>query len=277
MKTVTSISGGKTSAYISANYQSDYLVFALVRIEDNKFKDDKVRKLVEDRIQKSFIGTAEDDTIIYTMLDLEQYLGKEIHWVTGPTFEQAIQSKGGYLPNKTARYCTTLMKMEPIFYWWAEKIGEPVKMQIGYRANETQRAKRMLGRLNPDGLSEYKATFEQLPDGRNKWENVAWRHPVFPLIKDGIRKDTIEKYWQDKPVRFAKLNNCVGCFHRNPLLLKKMWDYDPAKMEWFNNQEQKTGNQFRSDVSYQKIKEHKLQAEIEFKDFSDCDSGFCGI
>lgn len=277
METVTSISGGKTSAYIAANYESDYLVFALVRIEDKKFKDNKIRRLVEDKIKKPFVGTAEDDTIIYTMLDLEQYLGKKIHWVTGPTFEQAIQSKGGYLPNKTARYCTTLMKMEPIFYWWAETIGQPVKMQIGYRANETQRAKRMLEKLNEDGLSEYKATFEQMPNGRNKWENIAWRQPVFPLIENGVRKDTIEKYWQDKPVRFAKMNNCVGCFHRNPLLLKKMWDYDPQKMQWFDDQEQKTGNQFRSDVSYSKIKQHKLQAEIGFSDFSECDSGFCGI
>ena len=36
MKTATSVSGGMTSAYVAANYPSDYLVFALVRIEDPK-------------------------------------------------------------------------------------------------------------------------------------------------------------------------------------------------------------------------------------------------
>tara|TARA_A100001515_G_scaffold137633_1_gene130408 strand:+ start:118 stop:315 length:198 start_codon:yes stop_codon:yes gene_type:complete len=64
MKRVNLISGGKTSAYIAANYVADFYVFALVRIEDNKskFKDKKIRQQVEDRIQAPFIATAEDDT-----------------------------------------------------------------------------------------------------------------------------------------------------------------------------------------------------------------------
>ena len=109
MKSINSLSGGKTSSYIAANYPADYDVFSLVRIEDPncKFKDEKVRKLVEDKIQAPFIGTAEMDTIIYTMLDLEQYIGRAITWITGPTFEQVIKNKGGYLPNKITRYCTT--------------------------------------------------------------------------------------------------------------------------------------------------------------------------
>ncbi len=89
MKTVTSISGGKTSAYIAANYPSDALVFSLVRTNDKKllFKDSGVRKMVSDRIGCEFIGTLEYDTIVYTMLDLEQFLGKRIDWVTGLPFE----------------------------------------------------------------------------------------------------------------------------------------------------------------------------------------------
>ena len=44
MKTVNSLSGGKTSSYIAANYPADYNVFALVRIEDEKckFPDKKI-------------------------------------------------------------------------------------------------------------------------------------------------------------------------------------------------------------------------------------------
>lgn len=63
MKIVTSISGGKTSAFLAANYPTAYNVFALVRIEDPKckFPDAKIRSMIEDRIQKPFIGTAEDD------------------------------------------------------------------------------------------------------------------------------------------------------------------------------------------------------------------------
>ncbi len=73
MNKVNLISGGKTSAYIASEYEADYNVFSLVRINDNKskFPDRKIAKLIEDRIQAPFIATAEDDMIIYTILDLE--------------------------------------------------------------------------------------------------------------------------------------------------------------------------------------------------------------
>ena len=60
MKTVNSLSGGKTSSYIAANYKADFNVFALVRIEheESKFPDKKIRQEVEDRIQAPFIATA---------------------------------------------------------------------------------------------------------------------------------------------------------------------------------------------------------------------------
>lgn len=279
MKIITSVSGGQTSAYIAANYPSDYYIFSLVRIEDKrcKFPDEKIRKEVEDRIQKPFIATAEDDTIIYTMLDLEQYLGKKIDWVSGLTFDEVVNTKGGWLPNKLHRYCTSNMKIEPMFYWWAENIGEPINMQIGFRANEQKRAVTMLEKANHDGLMEFKATFEKHKNGRNKWEMVGWQKPVFPLITDGIYKDTVVNYWQDKSVRFAALNNCVGCFHRNPVLLRKMFDAHPEKMNWFAEQEKPNKGTWRSDMAYKKIKQHKLQAVLSFDDFSDCDSGYCGL
>ncbi len=34
MKTINSLSGGKTSSYIAANYPADYNIFALVRTQD---------------------------------------------------------------------------------------------------------------------------------------------------------------------------------------------------------------------------------------------------
>jgi len=96
---VNSLSGGKTSSYIAANYLADYDVFALVRIEHeaSKFPDKKIRQEVEDRIQAPFIATAEDDMIIYTMLDLEQYIGRKITWVTGETFDEVLDSAGTLL------------------------------------------------------------------------------------------------------------------------------------------------------------------------------------
>jgi len=278
MITISSISGGKTSAYMAAEYPADYNVFALVRTDDKKllFPDPTLRKRVEDKLQMPFVGTLEDDLIIHTLFDLEQYLGREITWVSGGTFDETIKKRGGYLPNIVSRYCTTEMKLFPIFYWWAENIKEPAVMNLGYRANEKRRVLKMQERLNDDGLVEMKATFKK-KNNRNVWQMVPWQMPAFPLYDNGIYRDTIEEYWKDKDIRFAPLNNCVGCFYRNPLLLKKMFEAHPVKMDWFERQEGGKKGHWRSDVPYKKIHTSELQVELSFDDFDDCDSGYCGI
>ena len=280
MKTITSISGGKTSAYLAANYPSDYNVFALVRTDDKScmYPDKKLRQVVSDKIGNEFIGTLEDDIIIHTILDLEQFIGKEITWVSGDSFDTIIQKKSNYLPNLMSRYCTTLMKLEPIFNFWRENINQPVIMNIGYRVTEKSRADIMIEKLNDNGLSEYKTIVGKHKSGQNKWKSVEWRKPNFPLIDDFIERQDIDKFWKDKTVRFAELNNCIGCFHRSASLLNRMSELHPNKFEWFINQELVTGNTFKKDVSYKKIKDSNFTMSIPFDyDSEGCESGFCGI
>lgn len=281
-KTITSVSGGTTSAYIAANYPSDYLLFALVRIEDEncRFKDESIRKLVEYKIQAPFIATAEDDMIIYTILDLEQYLGREINWVTGITYDQLIKKKKR-LPGKLHRFCTTNLKVEPMFQWVRNNVGDVIRMQIGFRANEIERANSMSKRLNKDGVIEHHGVVGKLKDGRNKWANVPWQIPAYPLIEDGIYKDTILNYWKDKPVRFASYNNCVGCFHRNPAFLRFMYQEHPNKMNWFEEKEATVKGHWLDIngqiVEYKKIKKMLANTTLFDKDFTPCDAGYCGI
>jgi len=161
MKTINSLSGGKTSSYIAANYPADYNVFSLVRTDDKKclFPDAKIRQEVSNRLGTEFIGTLEDDMIIYTMLDLEQYIGKKIDWVTGKSFDEIIVRKDKkYLPNVTQRFCTTEMKLKPIFNWWRENINKVCEVRIGFRANEQSRAKTMLSKTNKNGKKSYSPT-----------------------------------------------------------------------------------------------------------------------
>jgi hypothetical protein len=279
MKTVNSLSGGKTSSYIAANYPADYNVFALVRTDDKScmFPDAKIRQMVSDKIGKEFIGTLEMDEIIYTMFDLEQYIGQEIQWTSPVTFEQVIKNKANYLPNKVARYCTTELKTMPILYWMYNLIKEPVIMRFGYRANETSRAKSMMSKVDDDGFTKVKATFVKLKDGRNSWAEYKYCKPEFPLINDNVYKDKIEQYWIDKPVQFAYMNNCVGCWWRSELLLKKMYEKNPNKMDWFAEQENKSKGTFKTGITYEQIKKHKLQMELFDDDFNECDSGYCGL
>lgn len=280
MKTVNSLSGGKTSSYIAANYPADYDVFSLVRIEDEscRFKDEKIRKEVEDRLQASFVGTAEDDTIVYTMLDLEQYIGRPITWVTGPTFDELIKQKGDYLPSYMRRFCTTELKTFPIAQWRYETIQEDCVMRFGFRANEMRRANKMTKKLNEDGKTEVKIVVGKHKNGNNKWKTIEYCTPEFPLIKDNIYKDQIELYWSDKPVRFATWNNCVGCFHQEVGKLKRRWQTDAVKMEWFAKKERnsKLDATWRTGVTYDKIKEWNPSFQLFDEDY-ECDSGYCGL
>ena len=286
MKTVNSLSGGKTSSYIAANYPADYDIFSLVRIEDKNclFPDAKIRKEVEDRIQAPFIGTAEDDMIIYTMLDLEQYIGRPITWVTGKTFDQVVARKDGrvQLPNALRRFCTVEMKIQPMFEFWRDNIGEIVETRIGFRANETRRAASMMERTAADGgAMKFKTIVGKHENGNNKWKSIPYQIPRFPLIEANIYRDKIEVYWSDKPVRFAWMNNCVGCFHKTPALIKKMWDKHPNKLEWFNDTEKIAMKSYKNnqwnDVTYEQIKNWKSQYELFDTDFNECDTGYCGL
>ena len=286
---MNSLSGGKTSSYVAVKYPADYNVFALVTTRDNdcKFPDKKLRQKVSDKIGKEFIGTLEEDMIIYTMFDLEQYIGKEINWVAGKTFDETVaRGKNGkiQLPTPMMRFCTVEMKIEPIFNFWKKNIKEVVETRIGFRANETRRANIMMERCKPtNGIMTFKTIIGKSKNGkRNKWADIPYQVPRFPLIENNVYKDTVEKFWSDKNVRFAYMNNCVGCMHRNPLLLRKMFDKEPVKMNWFVKTEKKAiksykHNQWKADMTYDKIGKSFNQFELFDEDFNECDSGHCGI
>lgn len=282
MKTVNSISGGKTSAYLSNKFPADYDVFALVTTNDKRLKhpDEKIRKLVSDKIGKEFIATLEDDIIIKTILELEQFNGRKITWVSGKTFEDTINSNG-LLPSALRRYCTSTMKLDPIFDWWLKEINEPVKMRLGFRANEVRRKENTLKKVNANGMLEMKHIVGKKKE-RNVWKKTSWQIPEFPLIDiEQTYKDQINEFWKDKPVTFAFMNNCVGCFHKKPPLLNFMAKKYPKKYKWFEEKEKNrkhTWDKFRTDgLNYEQIRKYNFSLDLFEDDFSDCDSGYCGL
>jgi len=293
MKTVNSLSGGKTSSYIAANYPADYNLFCLVTTNDKNclYPDKKLRQIVSDKIGREFIGTLEEDAIIHTMLDLEQHIGKKINWINEFDFDDLTtrHKKNGetkhYVPNVMRRICTVEMKIIPMAKFIIKNIGEVVETRIGFRANEKRRANNMTARLNSDGIMEQKIIVGKHKNGNNKWKSTPYQIPKFPLIEDNIFKDTVENYWQDKNVRFAYMNNCVGCFHRNELLLKHMSVRNPNKFDWFVEKEKKAIQSFNKSAgwkagmgaTYEQIKKSLKQLDLFDDDFNDCDSGYCGI
>jgi hypothetical protein len=268
MKTVTSISGGKTSAYMAVHYPTDYNVFALVRIDADycKPKDESIVKYVSDKIGMDFIATAESDKTLYVVRDLEQMIGREIIWVTGDSFDEVCRKKKA-LPNLMQRFCTSEMKMMPIGDWWLKKIGEKVNMSVGFRYDEIERSFNF--------KTDIKLKNGKHENGRNKWKVYDWRVGLFPLIQDKITHYQV-KVWSDSTnINFPLDSNCVGCFWKPYQQLRKNWQDEPLKMRWFSEIEQKLNRRFKKEMSYEKIKTIGLQQDFFFGTGSGCQAGFC--
>lgn len=287
MKRVNSISGGQTSAYMAAHHKADSNLFALVCIDDKKCApaDKRLVQKVNDKINSTgclnqfgeFIATAEDDKTLTALFELEQFLGQEIKWVRGISFDKLIEQRK-YVPNKIARFCTSEMKIRQLFsYCYYQAFSEPVEVNIGFRANEGRRVANTLSKTNDDGLSEFKhAYLTSIVTRRQKLTSAPWQKPCFPLHDNRVYKDEIVNFWKGKPVGFPPLNNCIGCYWRNEILLKKMYEAHEDKMDWFAEQEKKVGGTFRTNITYKQIKQSKLQLELSFDDFRIAIAGIAG-
>jgi hypothetical protein len=257
MKTINSLSGGKTSSYMAYHYPADYNIFSLVTIEDERCspKDKGLIKKISDKIGKEFIATAEDDKTLVVILELEQLIGKEIIWVSGNSFDALIK-KAGLLPNSLRRYCTSEMKMRPIWDWWYKNLNEKIRMGIGYRWDEMERADRL--------TNTFKGIVGHSKNGRNKWKEIEWREGYFPLIENRITH-------LDFPID----SNCVGCFHKSKEQLRKNYEDNQDKMEWFIEQELLGKGSWKDGMTYKNISKLGIQLDFNYGGGAGCQGGFC--
>ncbi len=163
MKTVTSISGGRSSAYMALHYYpTDYYIFACV-LTDHKPsapKDPGLLRRCKERIPH-FTASLEADSTLKNMLEIEQLLGKPVKWVASEfTLDQFILGTTdvpGYrtgkmmLPTPDRRFCTTRQKIMPIFWHCYLNIlkndREPVLSNIGLRYDEKNELRSGLARI----------------------------------------------------------------------------------------------------------------------------------
>lgn len=294
LQVLNSVSGGKSSAYIYANYPSQLNIFSLVTIENRDFlwmqgKDEKTRQLISDKIGYEFIGTAEMDPIIYTVLDLEQKFGYPIITIAGMTFEALIRDRKGFLPSHSRRFCTTRLKIEPIFDYLYSNNLLPVNTALGFRKGEETRKAKSMTRLSPDGYEYMLHRTTQKPNSRyfNR-ANTKYRKLSFPLIDNSIDEGIIEQFWSNNSIRFAAFNNCVGCVNRSPLFLShlsKSHSYEYSKFVYLENYAndiaQSHGKSFnvtfRPEGNLASIANPKIDFGLFDSDFNDCDSGYCGL
>lgn len=277
MITVNSISGGKTSGYIYANYPAEHNVFALVCNNDPKcaHPDKKLMQMANDRLAMytpqwgEFIGTPEHPSIIKTVFDLEQKYGREITWLRGISFDDLCKKRSA-IPNMFKRFCTTEMKMIPIFEYCYYRLSPMVRMRIGYRYDELERVDRFTDIIEHSEVCDIRTK-----NSIHRWKNTRWREGEFVLVDDKVDHWKVFQWSQTTGIYFAKDSNCQNCFWKDEQQLRKNFDDASPQMEWAKNLEKEHGYTFKSSMSLEQIEEIGLQLDFAFGTGAGCSSGGC--
>lgn len=257
---VSSLSGGKTSSYMALHYPTDRYVFAVVKTLDKNAapKDKGLLREAQRRIPDFYASRELDDTL-KIILDLEQEIGKPIDWVSSPyTFDELIE-KRQMLPNRLTRFCTTELKLTPIFEYCynIKSLSGMVLMNIGFRFDESQRKTRMMA----DCQKAYQFRFPFACDfntRRQSWRTVEWRIPYFPLVENNIEHRHVIDYWDKRGWRFPSVSNCDFCFFHRYHEHQSQIQNHKSRINWWIDQEKKMGKTFLNSHSYEEIKDYRV-------------------
>lgn len=283
MKTVNSLSGGKTSSYLAVHYPADIDIFAIVCVDDPKcgHPDPKVMQYVNDKLEKSgalhwhgeFVGTAESIVTLTTMMQLEQKIGREITWVRGISFDKLIE-KRSHIPNTYKPFCSQFLKVVPIYWYLYLNDSLPCSMRIGYRASEPERAEKFTDWIKISKHAEYRPNSDTWI---NRWEEVeSWRVGDFVLIRDNIFHHHIQNFWaENTDVPFPPDTNCQQCFWKPAQQLRKNFDDSPNQMNWAKGKEVQSGNTWKDNDSLAVIEKMGLQLDFNFGVGAGCKAGWC--
>ncbi|MDH6358960.1 hypothetical protein [Parabacteroides sp. PF5-9] len=280
MTTVNSLSGGKTSSYIAVHYPADIELFSLCCIDCHnagRAIDKKMKQKVNDRLQKycahypEFVATSEDPKVLKVMFDLEQMIGREIIWLRGMGWENMVRFKKA-IPNMQKRFCTTILKMQPIFEYLFKYTPLPVNMRIGYRYDEMERANRFDEFYKFPYMCQWQ---DKSVRWVQRWKTIHWRTGSFPLVEDKITHYHISEYWKDKEIDFPSDSNCLNCFWKAPEQLRKNFDTDNAIMQWSKILEDLNGHTFKEKQSLAQIEDLPVQLDFIYGTGAGCQAGFC--
>jgi 3'-phosphoadenosine 5'-phosphosulfate sulfotransferase (PAPS reductase)/FAD synthetase len=245
---ILSFSGGRTSAYMLANYDFDLAIFCNTGKEAEGTLD-FVRKCGE-YFEKDIIW------LEYTTDTKDKF--KIVNFNTasrnGEPFEQLIK-KSKFIPNEFTRTCTLELKIKTIHRYLKNlKIDlESVDMMLGIRKDEPKRY------------------FKLKDSNRNKWENI------MPLYKDNISEKDIKEFWKNQPFDLninTHLGNCDLCFHKKISKKTKILKENPNIAEWWIEMENLIGATFNQNYS---IKDLLNMSQSQLSLFDNDIECFCNI
>lgn len=245
---ILSFSGGRTSAYMLANYEFDLAIFCNTGKEAEGTLD-FIRKCGE-YFDKEIIW------LEYTTDVKEKF--KIVNFETanrnGKPFEQLIK-KSKFIPNEMTRTCTLELKIKTIKRYLKSKDVnlEDVDMMLGIRKDEPKRY------------------FKLKSSNRNKWENA------MPLYKDNITEKHIKEFWKNQPFDLnihSHLGNCDLCFHKKISKKQNILKEMPHIAEWWIKMENYIGATFNKNYSVSELLKMSKEQLNLFDNDIEC---FCNI
>jgi len=188
----------------------------------------------------------------------------------GEPFESVIYQRGGYLPNRVARYCSSELKTRTMHRYLRSVGWEEWDTFIGIRADEPRR------------VSKFRAN----PHPETKAEEVH-----MPLVPNNIGSNDVGKFWERQPfdLELPNINgktmhgNCDLCYLKPADQVLSLITEKPDRAVWWAAQEQKaeavanTASRFRDDrPSYAQMAKFAEQQIDMFDPKEEGISCFCG-
>ena len=143
----------------------------------------------DERMEYFFCDTGAELREVYEYLDrLEDYLGQPIERLSsGRNFDHHLKRFNGFLPAPHARWCTRVMKLEPLEAFVGD---DPCVSYIGIRADE-----------NRGGYISHKPNIKA----------------TYPFVEEGIVKNDVFRILQDtvgvpEYYRWRSRSGCYFCF-----------------------------------------------------------------
>lgn len=268
--TCISFSGGRTSAYMlwrvlqSNNGLPDEakVIFA------NTGKEDEATLMFVDRCSKEW-------GVPITWLEYRD--GAEFSIVSfetasrsGEPFEAVIRQRGGYLPNRVARYCSSELKTRTMHRYLKSLGWEDWDTFIGIRADEPKRV----------------AKFRANPRPEFKGEEV-----YMPLAIEGVGAMDVGDFWKSSSFDLDLPNfngktmhgNCDLCYLKPSSQVLSLITEKPERAIWWAKQEAQaeavagTAARFRDDrPSYAQMARYAEQQVDMFDPKEEAIACFCG-
>lgn len=268
--TCISFSGGRTSAY---------MLWRVLQSNNGLPDDAKVM----------FANTGKEDEATLRFVDrCSKEWGVQITWVeyldgsefmvvdfdrasrNGEPFEAVIRQRGGYLPNRVARYCSSEMKTRTMHRYLKSLGWEEWDTFIGIRADEPRRV----------------AKFRANPRPEFKGEEVH-----MPLASAGIGAMDVGDFWKKSSFDLELPNfngktmhgNCDLCYLKPASQVLSLITEKPERAIWWAKQEAQaeavagTAARFRDDrPSYAEMARYAQQQTDMFDPKEEAIACFCG-